>query len=158
MFADVREHGTTDGTTLHLLLDATDHQPRPLEGLRKLTWLSHLRGYVSGVVLDAELDREIRSCIAEALEQSGVSPRPRRRGRPPKAERSDEAPTADRTEDGGPLLDQNAAMRHLGVGRTTLYVLVREGKLNARYLGRRKLFQRRDLESFVSMLPDRMSA
>ncbi len=41
----------------------------------------------------------------------------------------------------------------LGIGRSTLYVLIKEGRLPVRKLGNRTLIMRSDLEDFVSALP-----
>ncbi|PSH63756.1 hypothetical protein CU102_23135 [Phyllobacterium brassicacearum] len=41
----------------------------------------------------------------------------------------------------------------LGIGRSTLYVLIKEGRLPVRKLGNRTLILRSDLENFVSALP-----
>jgi excisionase family DNA binding protein len=43
--------------------------------------------------------------------------------------------------------------RFLGIGRSTLYVIIKEGHLPVRKLGRRTLVMRADLERFVATLP-----
>lgn len=41
----------------------------------------------------------------------------------------------------------------LGVGRSTLYALIKEGRLPVRKLGTRTLVLRSDLEAFIEALP-----
>ncbi len=45
------------------------------------------------------------------------------------------------------------AARSLGIGRSTLYMIIKDGRLPARKLGRRTLIHREDLDLFVSTLP-----
>lgn len=45
------------------------------------------------------------------------------------------------------------AARLLGIGRSTLYALIKEGRLPVRKLGRRTLIHRDDLGQFVDGLP-----
>ncbi|MBK8456420.1 MAG: helix-turn-helix domain-containing protein [Phyllobacteriaceae bacterium] len=45
------------------------------------------------------------------------------------------------------------AARFLGIGRSTLYALIKEGRLPVRKLGRRTLIHRDDLGLFVDGLP-----
>ncbi len=42
--------------------------------------------------------------------------------------------------------------RTLGIGRSTLYCLIKEGRLPVRKLGKRTLILRRDLEHFIAAL------
>lgn len=48
-------------------------------------------------------------------------------------------------------IDQAAAVT--GMGRSALYVAVRDGRLAGRKAGRRTVILKRDLERFVSALP-----
>lgn len=41
----------------------------------------------------------------------------------------------------------------LGIGRSTLYALIKEGQLPVRKLGKRTLVLREDLEHFMASLP-----
>ncbi|MCO6389048.1 helix-turn-helix domain-containing protein [Aliihoeflea sp. 40Bstr573] len=43
--------------------------------------------------------------------------------------------------------------RLLGIGRSTLYCIIKEGRLPVRKLGKRTLILRRDLEHFIASLP-----
>ncbi|GLU29630.1 MULTISPECIES: helix-turn-helix domain-containing protein [Brucellaceae] len=43
--------------------------------------------------------------------------------------------------------------RFLGIGRSTLYNLIKEGRLPVRKLGKRTLILRDDLDQFVASLP-----
>lgn len=43
--------------------------------------------------------------------------------------------------------------RLLGIGRSTLYVLIKDGRLPARKLGKRTLILHEDLERFIASLP-----
>ncbi|MCQ2005701.1 helix-turn-helix domain-containing protein [Rhizobium sp. NRK18] len=43
--------------------------------------------------------------------------------------------------------------RLLGIGRSTLYCIIKEGRLPVRKLGKRTLILREDLERFIAALP-----
>jgi excisionase family DNA binding protein len=43
--------------------------------------------------------------------------------------------------------------RFLGIGRLTLYMIIKEGRLPIRKLGRRTLITRDDLDQFIATLP-----
>ena len=43
--------------------------------------------------------------------------------------------------------------RFSGIGRTSLFEMIRTGKLRVRYLGRKILIRRDDLETLVEQLP-----
>lgn len=43
--------------------------------------------------------------------------------------------------------------RFLGIGRSTLYMIIKEGRLPIRKLGRRTLVMRDDLDRFIATLP-----
>lgn len=43
--------------------------------------------------------------------------------------------------------------RFLGIGRSTLYMIIKEGQLPVRKLGKRTLVMRADLERFIATLP-----
>jgi excisionase family DNA binding protein len=45
------------------------------------------------------------------------------------------------------------AVRFLGIGRSTLYKIIKEGRLPVRKLGRRTLIMRDDLDRFIATLP-----
>lgn len=45
------------------------------------------------------------------------------------------------------------AVRLLGIGRSTLYALIKEGRLPVRKLGKRTLILREDLDRFIASLP-----
>jgi excisionase family DNA binding protein len=45
------------------------------------------------------------------------------------------------------------AVRFLGIGRSTLYQIIKEGRLPVRKLGRRTLIMRDDLNQFIATLP-----
>lgn len=47
------------------------------------------------------------------------------------------------------------AIRASGIGRTTIYSLIKSGQLPAKKLGRRTLILQRDLEKLLSDLPSR---
>lgn len=51
------------------------------------------------------------------------------------------------------LVSINDAARMLGIGRSTLYLILKDGQLPARKLGKRTLILRSDIESFVEALP-----
>ena len=44
-------------------------------------------------------------------------------------------------------------IRLLGIGRSTLYGLIKEGRLPVRKLGKRTLILRQDLDRFIASLP-----
>ena len=46
------------------------------------------------------------------------------------------------------------AARFLGIGRTSLYAAMRDGRLHPRKCGARTLLLRDDLERFLSQLPE----
>jgi excisionase family DNA binding protein len=52
-----------------------------------------------------------------------------------------------------PMLSVAQAVRILGIGRSTLYTLIKEGRLPVRKLGNRTLIMRVDLEQFIAELP-----
>lgn len=52
-----------------------------------------------------------------------------------------------------PMLSIAQTVRILGVGRSTLYALIKEGRLPVRKLGKRTLILRADLEQFIAALP-----
>jgi excisionase family DNA binding protein len=43
--------------------------------------------------------------------------------------------------------------RLLGIGRSTLYGIIKEGRLPVRKLGKRTLIMREDLDNFIAALP-----
>ncbi len=45
------------------------------------------------------------------------------------------------------------AAKALGIGRSTLYVLIREGRLPVKKLGIRTLILKADLDAFIAALP-----
>lgn len=51
------------------------------------------------------------------------------------------------------LLSVMEAARLLGIGRSTLYLILKDGRLSARKLGKRTLILRDDLETFAQTLP-----
>lgn len=44
-------------------------------------------------------------------------------------------------------------VRILGIGRSTLYCIIKDGRLPVRKLGKRTLILREDLERFIAALP-----
>ncbi|MCE1237074.1 MAG: helix-turn-helix domain-containing protein [Hyphomicrobiales bacterium] len=50
------------------------------------------------------------------------------------------------------LLDAKEACARLGVGKTTLYMLVKDEKLRPVRIGRKVLFRDADLETFINSL------
>tara|TARA_R110000744_G_scaffold333820_2_gene439271 strand:+ start:293 stop:481 length:189 start_codon:yes stop_codon:yes gene_type:complete len=44
--------------------------------------------------------------------------------------------------------------RLLGIGRSTLYCIIKDGRLPVRKLGKRTLILREDLERFIAELPN----
>jgi excisionase family DNA binding protein len=44
-------------------------------------------------------------------------------------------------------------VRFLGIGRSTLYMIIKDGRLPVRKLGRRTLIMRDDLDRFIATLP-----
>lgn len=53
----------------------------------------------------------------------------------------------------GAALSINESARFLGIGRSTLYGLIRNGDLPIRKLGKRSLILKVDLEAFLQALP-----
>lgn len=45
------------------------------------------------------------------------------------------------------------AARFLGIGRSTIYEVIKQGRLPVRKLGRRTLVRRDDLDRFIDALP-----
>ena len=52
-----------------------------------------------------------------------------------------------------PTLSIAEATRIIGIGRSTLYTVIKEGRLPVRKLGKRTLILRADLERFIATLP-----
>ena len=52
------------------------------------------------------------------------------------------------------LLDLDPAAEELSIGRTTLYKLIREGRIRTVMIGRRRLIERTELDRFVAHLRD----
>ncbi len=52
-----------------------------------------------------------------------------------------------------PTLSIAEATRIIGIGRSTLYSVIKEGRLPVRKLGKRTLILRADLERFIATLP-----
>jgi excisionase family DNA binding protein len=44
-------------------------------------------------------------------------------------------------------------VRILGIGRSTLYAIIKEGRLPVRKIGRRSLILREDFDRFIATLP-----
>jgi len=53
------------------------------------------------------------------------------------------------------LYDTNEAAELLGIRRTKLFALLRDGSLKAVYLGRKTMFQPKELERFAESLTER---
>ena len=51
------------------------------------------------------------------------------------------------------LFSINEAARILGIGRSTLYVIIKDGRLPVRKLGKRTLIHRADIDLLVDTLP-----
>lgn len=47
------------------------------------------------------------------------------------------------------LLTVNETLNYLKIGRTTLYALVKEGRLKTVKIGKRTLFDKRDIDKFI---------
>lgn len=107
--------------------------------------------------LDPTQARAVRELVAEALSQAELSPRSPRRGRPSKGRSEALAVTGDAhwPEDGCLLVDEREAMRALGVKRTTMWALQRQGALTPRYIGRLKRYLRSDLVACAAAMPTR---
>ena len=45
------------------------------------------------------------------------------------------------------------AARMIGIGRSTLYAIIKDGQLPVRKLGKRSLILREDLDRFIATLP-----
>lgn len=54
-----------------------------------------------------------------------------------------------------PTLSVAQAVRILGIGRSTFYALIKEGRLPVRKLGKRTLILRADLDRFIQALPEK---
>lgn len=57
-----------------------------------------------------------------------------------------------------PTLSVAQAVRILGIGRSTFYALIKEGRLPVRKLGKRTLILRADLDRFIQALPEKSAA